>query len=286
MTPLRERFIEDLRLRNYADRTIETYVSCVAKFAAHFHRSPSELGTEEIRAFQLHLLQRKVSWSLFNQTVCALRLLYGMTLGKAAVVEAVPYGKKPKKLPSVLSPAEVERLFDSVTNPRDLLMLRIAYAAGLRASEVVRLRVEDIDSSRMVLCVRQGKGSKDRQVPLSPRLLRELRSYWSMYRPREWLFPGRTEAGHLSISMLQRSCKRSVRACRFRKQVSVHTLRHSYATHLLEAGVDLMTLQRLLGHRSVHTTMLYLHVRSERLQSTPSLLDLLPKLSGVSDGSS
>jgi integrase/recombinase XerD len=273
MTPLRQRFIEDLQLRNYAARTVKTYVACVAKFATHFRRSPAELGREDIRAFQLHLIRQKVSWSQFNQIVCALRFLYGTTLEQAGLVDMVPYGKKPKTLPSVLSREEVERLFAAAKNGRDRMLFRTTYAAGLRISEVVRLRLEDIDSARTVLHIRQAKGGKDREVPLSPRLLGELRGYWREHRPKEWLFPGRD--GHLSIGSVQKMCKKAVRACGFGKQVSMHTLRHSYATHLLEAGVDVITLQRWLGHRHLSTTACYTHVRHDHVQ-TMSPLDLLP----------
>jgi site-specific recombinase XerD len=275
MTPLRQRFIDDLRLRNYARRTIDTYVSRVVAFARHFGRSPELLGPDEVRAFQLHLLERRVSWSSFNQAVCALRFLYGITLGRPEQLPLIPYGKRPKTLPSVLSPDEVLRLLNAAPPGRDRVLLQVAYGCGLRLSELLHLQVGDIDSARMVIHVRQGKGAKDRLVPLSPRLLEELRTYWRLCRPRTWLFPGHKPDRPITSSNVQRRFGRLVRKAGLGKHCSMHTLRHSYATHLLEAGVDLLTLQALLGHRSLQTTAHYLHFSTHRLQQTPSLLDLL-----------
>jgi integrase/recombinase XerD len=275
MTPLRQRFIDDLRLRNYARRTIDTYVSQVAAFARHFGRSPELLGTDAVRAYQLHLLQRRVSWSSFNQAVCALRFLYRTTLARPEQLPLIPYGKRPKTLPSVLSPDEVLRLLEAATPPRDRVLLQVAYGCGLRLNELLHLRVTDIDSARLVIHVRQGKGAKDRLVPLSLRLLQELRAYWLVCRPRTWLFPGQTADGTMTASNIQRRFGRLVQQVGLSKHCSMHTLRHSYATHLLEAGVDVLTLKALLGHSSLQTTARYLHVSTQRLQQTPSLLDLL-----------
>jgi integrase/recombinase XerD len=276
MTPLRQRFVHDLQLRNYAPRTISCYTDAVARFAAHFGRSPEQLGPEHTRLYQLHLLEQRVSWCRFNQAVCALRLLYRLTLGRPEVVVALPYGKKDRPLPCVLSPDEVARLFAAVSQPRDLLLLQTAYAAGLRVSEVVRLQVGDVDSQRMLLHVRRSKGRKDRLVPLSAVLLERLRDHWRRYRPRTWLFPGQTPAGHLSIGHVQRLCQRAVRAAGIAKKASMHTLRHSYATHLLEGGTDLATLQKLLGHNQLSTTVRYTHVEQSHLQRAGSPLDTLP----------
>lgn len=275
MTPLRQRFIDDLRLRNYAQRTIDSYVSQVAAFARHFGRSPERLGADDVRAYQLHLLQRRVSWSSFNQAVCALRFLYRTTLGRPEQLPLLPYGKRPKTLPSVLSPDEVLRLLEAATPPRDRVLLQVAYGCGLRLNELLHLRVTDIDSARMVIHVRQGKGAKDRLVPLSLRLLQELRAYWLVCRPRTWLFPGQRADGTMTASNIQRRFGRLVQQVGLSKHCSMHTLRHSYATHLLEAGVDVLTLKALLGHSSLQTTARYLHVSTQRLQQTPSLLDLL-----------
>jgi site-specific recombinase XerD len=277
MTPLRQRFLHDLKLRNYSPRTVETYLAHVLRFAQHFGRSPERLGPEEIRCYQLHLLQeRQASWSVFNQAVCALRFLYRVTLRATFAIDMIPYGKKPRSLPAVLSQAEVAQLLALVPQPVERLMLQTTYACGLRASEVLQLRVADIDSSRMLLWVRQGKGAKDRAVPLSPALLQALRAHWQRWRPTTWLFPGRTRTGQRSLEALQRVCRRAVRAAGFTKKVSLHTLRHSYATHLLEAGVDLITIQRLLGHRDLQTTARYTHLTAPRLAGLPGLLERLP----------
>ena len=275
MTPLRQRFIDDLRIRNYASRTIEAYVAGVVRLAKHFGRSPDLLGPEDIRAFQLHLLQCHVSWSKFNQIVSALRLLYRLTLGRPEQVPYIPYGKRPKTLPAVLSPEEVSRLIQAAAHGRDRVLLQVAYGCGLRLSELLSLQVGDIDSARMVLHVRQGKGRKDRLVPLSVRLLEELRAYWRLCRPATWLFPGKKADQPITNGNVQRNFRRIARRAGLTKRCSMHTLRHSYATHLLEAGVDLLTLKALLGHRNLDTTARYLHISTQRLQKTPSLLDLL-----------
>ena len=237
MTPLRQRFIDDLRLRNYATRTIDTYVGHIAAFARHFGRSPDLLGPEQVRAYQLHILQRKLSWSTFNQAVCALRFFFGTTLGRPEQLPMIPYGKRPKTLPSVLSPDEVLRLIDAATPGRDRLLLQLAYGCGLRLSELLHLQVADIDSARMVLHVRHGKGAKDRLVPLSVRLLEALRAYWRFWHPRTWLFCGRTPERPISGGQVQRRFLQLRRQAGLAKRCTLHTLRHSYATHLLEAEI-------------------------------------------------
>jgi site-specific recombinase XerD len=278
MTELRRRMIQDMQLRNLSPRTIETYISHIARYAKHFGKSPDQLGPEQVREYQLHLIQAKVSWSLFNQAVCALRFFYNVTLQQGWPVQHIPYGKRPRRLPAVLSPEEVQRLLACVHPFKHRVLLTTAYACGLRISEAIHLRPRDIDSSRMQVIVRQGKGQKDRCVPLSPRLLQELRQYWLKHQPPEWLFPGKDPRRPLHPGGIQRSLQQAVRQAKLTKRVTPHTLRHSYATHLLEAGVDLPTLQRLLGHRCVSTTMLYLHVRQTRLGQVVSPLDLLPQL--------
>ncbi len=247
----------------------------MAQFARHFGQSPALLGPDQVRTYQLHLLQTHASWSRFNQVVCALRFLYRVTLGRPDVVTMIPFGKRRPSLPTVLSRAEVQRLFAALPDNRYRTLIRTTYACGLRLGEVVRLRVADIDSGRGVLVVRQGKGRKDRLVPLSPALLDELRRYWRRHRPADWLFPGQRPGQHLHRGALQRTFARIVRPLDFQKRVSLHTLRHSYATHLLEAGVDVVTLQRLLGHRHLSTTAGYLHVSTHTLRHTPSPLDSL-----------
>src|SRR5262245_27756544 len=228
MTPLRQRFLDDLRLRNYSPRTEQIYLYHVVRFARHFGRSPAQLGPEEVRAYQLHLLQeKKASWSAFNQAVCALRFLYGVTLQAPFAVTMIPYGKKPKSLPAVLSREEVAQLLALVPQPVERLMMQTCYACGLPASEVLNLRGADIDSGRMLLWVRHGKGAKDRGVPMSAALLEALRGHWRRLRPTTWLFPGKRPTGQRSLGAWQRVCQRAVRAAGFTKKVSLHTLRET-----------------------------------------------------------
>jgi integrase/recombinase XerD len=277
MTPLRKRYHEDLQRRNYAARTVTSYTDAVAKFAKHFGRSPEHLDAEHIRQYQMHLIDRGLAWSTFNQAVCALRLLYKLTLGRPNMVEAIPFGKKPKFLPAVLSPHEVVRVIAAAVDDRFGVMLQTTYGCGLRIAELTHLRIADIDSSRMVVHIRSGKGGKDRLVPLSRLLLQCLRDHWRKRRPSDWLFAGQKAGQPISTGQVQRLCRLSMLAAGIDKPASMHTLRHSYATHLLESGVDLPTLQRLLGHNHASTTMLYIHLGQEHLLHTPSPLDSLPE---------
>jgi site-specific recombinase XerD len=274
MTPLRQRYTEDLRLRNKSPRTIETYVLRVRQFAEHFGKSPEQLGPDELRAYQQHLLQRQVSWSMFNQSVCALRFLYNVTLRRPHLIEHLPFAKRPRVLPTVLSPEEVMRLLAAALPGRDRTLLDVAYSCGLRLKELVGLQVKDIDSARMVLIIRHGKGQKERLVPLSPRLLEVLRAYWRQYRPGTWLFPGvNRPTMALTGGAVQRLCRRTAKRAGLKKRIYPHVLRHSFATHLLEAGVDLLSVQALLGHSHFNTTAKYLHVSMRRLQALPQLLE-------------
>lgn len=276
MTPLRQRMLEDMAVRNLSPRTCQIYVEMVARFARHFGKSPEFLGPEEIRAYQVHLVEEKqVSWSLHNQSVCALRFLYQVTLKREWAVEHLPFPKKPRRLPVVLSPEEVARFLEAVTSLKYRAILMTAYAAGLRISEVTHLRVTDIDSQRMVIHVRQGKGRKDRYVMLSPRLLELLRAYWKEVRPQDWLFPGKTWKVPIGLSSVQRVCHQAGRTAGLHKSVTVQSLRHSFATHLLEAGTDLLTIQSLLGHRSLRTTAIYTHVTAKTIRATVSPFEQL-----------
>jgi integrase/recombinase XerD len=284
MTPLRQRFIDDLRLRNLSPKTIDVYVLRVAKFSRHFGRSPEQLGPEHIRQFQLHLIEQKVSWSQFNQSVCALRFLYQTTLGRPDVIEHLPFAKRPRILPDVLTRDEVAQLLAAALPGRDRTLLETKYACGLRLREVLGLQVADIDSARMVLHVRHGKGAKDRLVPMSPRLLAVLRAYWLAYRPASWLFYGLKRDRPLHGGTVQRLCKRTARRAGLTKRIHPHTLRHSFATHLLEAGVDLLSVQKLLGHSHFHTTATYLHISQRRLQDLPQLLDDLVPPTPATEG--
>jgi integrase/recombinase XerD len=276
MTPLRQRMIEDMRLRNFAPRTIHVYVERVAAFAKHFGKSPDRLGPADVRAYLLYLVNQKhASWSYYNQALAALRLLYRVTLGKPWVLHGIVCPKQPKKLPVVLSPAEIAQFFEAIPNLKHRAILMTAYAAGLRVSEVVSLRVDDIDSQRMVIRIRQAKGRKDRYVMLSPRLLEILRQYWKAARPGRHLFPGQDPERPLHTGTVQRVCRDARRAAGLGKHVTVHTLRHSFATHLLEAGTNIRTIQILLGHKSLRTTAVYTHVSAATLEATQSPLDRL-----------
>jgi site-specific recombinase XerD len=277
MTPLRQRFLDDLRLRNYAPGTLEAYVAGVARLARHFNRSPDQLGPEEVRAFLLSLVESGVSWSLFNQTVCALKLFYAVTLQRPDVVSFVRYGKRAKPLPVVLAPDEVVQLFAAARPGVERMLLQTDYALGLRVSELIRLRAEDLDSRRLVVQVHAGKGGKDRLVPLSPKLLEELRAYWRQDRPARWLFPGQKPGAHRSAASVQRLVRRVAVRAGLTKPITVHTLRHSYATHQLEAGLDLLTLQRVLGHQRLQTTAVYVHLTTRQLQRAPGLLEWLAR---------
>ncbi|MCE9546587.1 MAG: site-specific integrase [Planctomycetia bacterium] len=273
MTPLRQRYVQDLRLRNKSPRTIETYVLRVALFARHFGCSPERLGPEHLRSYQERLIARNVSWSTFNQAVCALRFLYQVTLGRSEAIRHLPFAKRPRIVPTALSPEEVVRFLDAALPGRDRMLLDVIYSCGLRLKEALGLQVGDIDSARMALRIRHGKGQKERLVPLSPRLLAALRIYWREHRPATWLFPGIKATVPLTDGTVQRICKRTAQRAGLSKQISPHTLRHSFATHLLEAGVDLLSVQALLGHSHFNTTAKYLHISMRRLRALPQLLE-------------
>ena len=275
MSPLRQRMIEDLQIRNLSPATQRSYVHHVAKFSRFFRCSPDELGCEEVRAYQLHLIERRVSWGSLNQAVCALRFFYGVTLGRIDLPERIAYARAPRKLPVVLSADEVVSFLDAVKGLRNRVALTTAYAAGLRALEATRLKVSDIDSSRMVIRVEQGKGAKDRYVMLSPQLLEILRTYWRLTKPRQWLFQRRDGAGSMDPQTLTVACRVACEQLGLEKRVTVHTLRHSFATHLLEAGTDVRIIQVLLGHRSLTTTSLYAQVSTAVIGRTVSPFDQL-----------
>ena len=278
MNSLHDRYREDLALRNYSPRTVEHYTRQLRQFARFFELPLNELNSEHVRQYQLHLLERKVSWSTFNQAVCALRQFYKLTLNVDWDVELIPFGKRPRKLPQVLSVNEVRNLLQWVKPDKTQILLTTIYAAGLRLSEARQLKISDVDSERMLLRVEQGKGAKDRYVPLSARLLPQLREYYRRHRPQLWLFPGSDPQQPLSQRVVQRSCREAQRLSGLAKPTTPHTLRHCYATHLLEAGVDLLTIQRLLGHKHLSTTLRYLHLCPQRVSKTISPLDLWEEL--------
>lgn len=279
MTELRQRMIQDLKIRNYAPGTIDQYVRHVAAFARYFHRSPEQLGPDEIRAYQVYLVEeRKFSLTVLRQAVSGLRFFYTYTLRKPFPIEYIPYPRTEKKLPVVLSREEIAHLLESTDSVKHSTILATLYAVGLRVSEVAKLRPEDIDSDRMMLHVRQGKGRKDRYVPLSPALLQKLRHYWKLYRPQTWLFPGQHLARPMSIITIAAIVRKACQRVDIKKKVTPHTLRHTYATHQLENGVDVRVIQKLLGHVRLETTAIYTHVATTTLQGVGSPLDLLPTI--------
>ena len=275
ISPLRRRMIEDMTVRNLSPATQQSYVHAVSKFSRYFGRSPDCLGPEEVRAFQMHLVATGISWPGLNQIVCALRFFYGVTLGRDTIPERIPYAREPRKLPVVLSTGEVAHFLEAIPSLKSRTALTTVYAAGLRVSEVVGLKIGDIDSTRMVIRVEQGKGGKDRYVMLSPQLLTILRTYWRLARPKHWLFPGRDETRPIETAVLHAACRSARAAAGLSKQVTVHTLRHSFATHLLENGTDVRIIQVLLGHASLSTTARYTQVATQTISKTPSPLDRL-----------
>ncbi|HLJ06887.1 MAG TPA: site-specific integrase [Acetobacteraceae bacterium] len=275
MSPLRRRMIDDMTVRNLSPATQRSYVHAVAKFGRFFGRSPETLDLEDVRAFQVHLVAGGMSWPALNQTVCALRFLYGVTLGQADLPERIPHARERRKLPVVLGADEVVRFLEAVPSLKARAALTTAYAAGLRASEAAGIKIADIDSSRMVIRIEQGKGGRDRYVMLSPQLLGILRSYWRLARPAHWLFPGRDGEHPISPTVLHAACRSACAASGLSKRVTVHTLRHSFATHLLESGTDIRIIQALLGHSSLNTTARYTQVATSTIRGTTSPLDRL-----------
>src|SRR5262249_52585567 len=242
----------DLQLRNYSPQTIDAYLRCVAQFAQYFRTSPERLGPEHVRQYQLYLVHEKhVSWSLVMQTVCALRFLYNVTLGQHHMLDYIPQPKRPKTLPTILSQADVATLLQAPRRLKTRAILTTLYAAGLRVSELCHLQVTDVNSARMVLSIRQGKGQQDRCVMLSPRLLALLRQYWQQYRPSLWLFPGLDPTRRLDRRNVYAVCREAGRKAQLPQVIHPHLLRHAFATHLLEAGVDLRRIQLLLGHQNL-----------------------------------
>ena len=275
MSPLRRRMIEDMTIRNLSPATQRSYIHAVSKFSRYFGRSPDRLGLEDVRAFQVHLVSKGDSWASLNQIVCALRFFYGVTLGYEAIPERIAYAREPRKLPAVLSADEVVRFLEAVSSLKARAALTTAYAAGLRASEAVGLKVADIDSDRMVIRVEHGKGGKDRYVMLSaaaarhPAQLLASRAARTVSVPR----PRRAQADRRPV--LHAACRSARVAAGLDKRVSVHTLRHSFATHLLESGADIRIIQVLLGHDNLSTTARYTRVATQVIARTESPLDRL-----------
>ena len=275
MTELRTRMVRDMTVRGFAPRTHEAYLHAVIGLARYYRRSPAAITNDEVQSYLAHLVQeRKLSWSTCAQAAHAFRFLYHVTLGHERAQFHVPAPRQPQKLPEILSREEVWRLFNACTRVRDRLLLATTYAAGLRVSEVVPLKVSDLDADRMTVRIEQGKGAMDRSVPLSPRLLKEWRAYWQTAPAGRWLFPNRQGTRPIDITVAQKVYTLTKLRAGIRKQGGIHALRHAFATHLLEAGRDVHTVQRLLGHRYVTSTVRYFHLSQGRVLATPSPLDL------------
>ena len=281
MSPLRRRMIDDMQIRNLTPNTQRVYVSQVVRFACHFRKSPDLLGPAEIRTYLIHLTrERRLAASSIIVAVSALRFFYTITLKQPWIVEDdIPAGRQAKKLPVVLSQDEVTRFLGAVDNLKHRVILTVCYATGLRVSEAVRLKPAAIDSQRMVIRVDQGKGRKDRYVMLPPKLLAMLRVYWKRTRPGEWLFPGDRPGQPITPSTIDRTCREVRLQCGIGKPVTPHSLRHSFAVHLLEAGTDLRTIQLLLGHRNLGTTARYLMIATNKVCATSSPLESLTIIS-------
>jgi len=283
MTPLRQRMIEDMRLRNLSTETQRAYVHYISGLARYYQTSPDQLSLEEIREYQLHLVEeRLLSAESVNTFVSAANFFYTVTLETPWPEGALPRARVPKRLPVVLSAGETQEFFRHVTTIRYRAALMTAYGAGLRVSEVVALQVGDIDSRRMLIRVRQGKGKKDRYAMLSPRLLEVLRAWWRAQHPagqahkaapEEWLFPGYRRGRHMNVGSLQTVCREAAQMAGIAKRVTVHTLRHSFATHLLENGADVRMIQVLLGHSRIDTTARYTAVSPATIAKTQSPLE-------------
>ncbi len=278
MSPLRQRMIEDMTMRKLAPKTQQHYIQIIKNLAVFLGRSPDTASFEDIRRFQLHVAASGVGVGVINRTASALRFFFRVTLGRYAIVEHTHFIHEPRKLPVVLSPEEVARLLKAAPGLKYKAALSVAYGAGLRAAEVVALKVEDIDSKRMVIRVEQGKGRKDRNVMLSPHLLELLRAWWKAARPQGWLFPGRDPVQPMTTRQLNRACHAAAHLAEINKRVSLHTLRHSFATHLLEQNIDIRVIQVLLGHAKLDSTALYTRVATKTIREVMSPLEhIAPK---------
>jgi integrase/recombinase XerD len=275
MGELYDRMALDLKLKNLAEKTQKEYLRCCTGFAGYHMRSPRELGESAIKEYLGHLQLKGAGPEKLKMHVAGLKFLYGVTLDRAKVAEGLPWPKVPHKKPDILSGTEVRKLLGAVTSLVPAMALMTAYGAGLRITEVCKLRVEDIDGKRKLIHVRLGKGRKDRYVMLADRLLEALRQYWVKVKPEGWRFPGRQKGKHLHPTTVQWALKEAAKAVKLKKRVTPHVLRHSFATHLLETGNDIRVIQVLLGHASIRTTARYTQVSNKLIASTKSPLDLL-----------
>jgi integrase/recombinase XerD len=280
VTQLRQKMLEELQRRNYSHRTAKTYIRIVRDFAEYFHQPPDKLGPEQIRQYQVHLFQAKrLAPATVSQYVSALRFLFVKTLRRHFLAEYIPFPKSHKRLPTVLSPQEVAQLIESARNLYHRTLLMTLYSTAMRRAELCQLKVRDIDSQRMMIRIHQGKGRRDRDVPLSPKLLETLRVYWRWMQPTTYLFPGTVKRVRADVPISANSvwlaCRQAVQAAGISKRISPHSLRHSCATHLLEAGADLRPIQVLLGHSRLEHTLIYLHLSTKHLRAAPNPLDRL-----------
>lgn len=276
MGELRDRMQMDMELKNLSPRTIKTYLCWMKQFTIHYGKSPDQLGDEEIRGYLYYLLKNKqASQASINQAYSALKFFYEKTLQREWNGTKIPRSKIPKKLPVVLSQDEVQRIFSVTRNLKHLAALMVIYSDGLRVGELVKLKLSDIDRERMSIRICHGKGAKDRYTVLGERTLEVIQEYWHAYRPQDWLFPGKKKGNYLSVSSVQRAFSGSLNRAGILKKASVHTLRHSFATHLLENGTDLYFIQRLLGHTSSKTTSVYIHIARRNIARIKSPIDFL-----------
>lgn len=275
ISPLRRRMIEDMTVRNFAPKTQHDYIRAVTKLARFLGRSPDTATAEDLRRFQLHLTENRVGAPTINFTVTVLRFFFTITLDRADAIKHLTFVREPRKIPVVLSLEEVARLLEAAPGPKYKAALAAAYGAGLRVSEVATLKVSDIDSERMMLRVEQGKGHKDRHAMLAPQLLELLRDWWRIARPQVWLFPGQNPVNPMTTRQINRACHAAADMARITKRVSPHTLRHSFATHLLEQNTDIRMIQVLLGHAKLETTALYTHIATNTIRAVMSPLERL-----------
>ena len=278
ISPLRARMLEDMTVRNFVPATQREYIRAVKKLAAFLKRSPDTATADDLRAFQVHLSESGAKPGVINATVTALRFFFNVTLGKAETTRLLAFVYEPRKLPRVLPPEDVLRMLEVTQSPKSKAMLSVAYGAGLRAMEVVTLEVASIDSQRMLIRVEQGKGRRDRSAILSPQLLELLRDWYRIARPGIYLFPGRDKVSPMTPRQFNRIVHEAARLAGLPAWVSPHTLRHSFATHLLEQNIDVRVIQVLLGHASLNSTARYTHVATNIIRSVMSPLDRLKLL--------
>ena len=278
MGALRKQMDGDLVVRGMAVRTREAYLGAVAGLAKYYGRSPDQVTEQEVQKYLLHLIEeRKLAWSSCNIAAQGLKFFYRVTLKRPEAQFGIPTARQPQKLPQILAREEVARLIERTAHPKHRAILMTTYGAGLRLNELCHLKIGDIDGARMTIRVEQGKGAKDRYTLLSPRLLTELRRYWASYRPEPWLFPSNDGAHPISDATVQKIFYAAKKRAAIVKQCGIHGLRHAFATHLLEAGVDVHTIQRLMGHGHISSTLRYFHLARKHLAGTTSPLELLER---------